>query len=94
MTQEKKSLISIHDLWEKYISKEKLTTYSNFILSVFGNTVLKCKRYVLEVITDLPYIIFHSFIPFLPPAHEVYRGYIVFVFSVIMCVCVCVCVCV
>ena len=34
-------------------------------------------------------------IPFIIPlAYEVYRGYIVFVFSVIVCVCVCVCVCV
>ena len=29
----------------------------------------------------------------IPPVYEVYRGYIVFVFSVTMCVCVCVCVC-
>ena len=31
---------------------------------------------------------------FIPPAYEVYRGYIVFAFSVYMFVCVCVCVCV
>ena len=30
----------------------------------------------------------------IPPAYKVYRGYIVFVFSVIVCVCLCVCVCV
>ena len=27
---------------------------------------------------------------FIPPAYEVYRGYIVFAFSVCVCVCVCV----
>ena len=30
---------------------------------------------------------------FIPPVYEVYRGYIVFVFSVTMFVCMCVCVC-
>ena len=37
----------------------------------------------------------HSISTFIiPPAYEVYRGYIVFVFSVTMLISVCVCVCV
>ena len=35
-----------------------------------------------------------SFDIIIPPVYEVYRGYIGFVFSVILCVYVCVCVCV
>ena len=31
---------------------------------------------------------------FIPPVYEVYRGYIVFAFSVCVCVCVFVCLCV
>ena len=31
--------------------------------NIFGDTLLKCKRHVLEVLFNLSYIIFHSFIP-------------------------------
>ena len=40
------------------------------------------------------YIYFVGTCIIIPPAYEVYRGYIGFVFSVSVCVCVCVCVCV
>ena len=37
-------------------------------------------------------LLIHPFI--IPPAYEVFKGYIVLVFSVILCVCMCVCLCV
>ena len=62
---------------EKHIKWQNMINYTPRKRSLKG-------VYCFESVRD-------SVIIFIPPAYEVYRGYIVFAFSVYMFVCVCVC---
>ena len=54
--------------------------------------IVKCNPFITLCLGSIEHFISEHCYIFIPPAYKVYRGYIVFAFSVRMLVCVCVCV--